>query len=72
MGRMGHHLHSTREKLEVQEAQPFIKVRLRPSVLICWATLPSAKQLVTRHTVGDPADGIEERCIMSHARKCGK
>lgn len=70
--RRGHHLHFTRGKLGVQEAQSFIKVRLKPSVVVHWAVLPSAKQLVARHTVGDPADGIEERCIMRHARKCRK
>ena len=58
MGRIGHHLHFTGGNWGVQEAQSFIKVRLRPSALISWAIVPSAKQPVTRHTVGDPADGI--------------
>lgn len=45
-----------------------MKVRLGPSVLISWAVLPSAEQLVARQAVGDPADGSEEWCV----RECGQ
>lgn len=65
---MCHQFHFTEGNLGAQSEQLFIKVRLRPSVLISWAVLPSAKQLVARQAVGDPADGIEEWSV----RECGK
>lgn len=52
----------------VQQEQSLMKARLRPSVLISWAVLPSAEQLVVRQAVGDPADGAEEWCV----RECGQ